>query len=307
MAQGPPIPARTNDPTALRERVESFEQWHYQFDLDGVRTPVFDRKHISRHAERRKYFFDPLVRLCGGDLSGKRVLDLGCNAGYWSLAAIEAGAAFVFGVDGRQMHVDQANLVFEVKRVESSRYRFELGDVFKLDLRGEEPFDIVLCLGLLYHVTKPFELMERISGWNSDILVIDTAVERTPLAMFQIKGEDVGSPRDSIDSSVGLRPSRRAVAQLARSHRYTSFAVLRPRFSTWEGGGDYQTGARRAFICSKQTELVGLDTEPVRDTDPLLTRVTRFPYRKKARRLRRRVRRFAGRARGRVRRFADRG
>jgi ribosomal protein L11 methylase PrmA len=41
------------------------------------------------------------------------VLDLGCNAGFWSLAAIDAGADLVVGIDGRQMHIDQANLVFE--------------------------------------------------------------------------------------------------------------------------------------------------------------------------------------------------
>ena len=38
-------------------------------------------------------------------LKGKRVLDLGCNAGFWSLNAAEAGADFVLGVDGRQIQV----------------------------------------------------------------------------------------------------------------------------------------------------------------------------------------------------------
>jgi len=58
---------------------------------------------------------EPLSELYGGSLKGKRVLDLGCNAGFWSLDALERGADFVLGLDGRRMHIDQANFVFEVK------------------------------------------------------------------------------------------------------------------------------------------------------------------------------------------------
>src|SRR5450759_3603387 len=99
--------------TSLADRVDAFTQWHYEFDLgDGVVTPIFNRDHVNRHKQRARYFFDPLVNhCCGGSLAGKRVLDVGCNAGYWSLKALEAGADFVLGIDGRKMHVDQANLV----------------------------------------------------------------------------------------------------------------------------------------------------------------------------------------------------
>src|SRR5436309_830924 len=129
------------DQQELRERVETFPLWNYEFDLDGVKTPAYRADRVNRHLQRRQMAFDPLVRLAGGSLSGKRVLDLGSNAGYWSLAAIEAGADFVFGIDGRQMHLDQANLVFEAKRVEPSRYHFELGNIFTYDFG--EAFDVV--------------------------------------------------------------------------------------------------------------------------------------------------------------------
>jgi hypothetical protein len=58
------------DTEALRERVASFPRWHYEFDLGGVRTPILDRAHVNRHAQRRAYFFAPLTRLCGGSLAG---------------------------------------------------------------------------------------------------------------------------------------------------------------------------------------------------------------------------------------------
>jgi tRNA (mo5U34)-methyltransferase len=247
----------------LRARVASFPQWHYEFDLGGgVRTPIFDPEHVNRHTQRREYFFSPLVRLCGGSLAGKRVLDLGCNAGYWALAAIDAGADFVLGVDARQMHVDQANLVFEAKGVDPSRYRFELSDVFGLDLRNER-FDVVLCLGLLYHVSTPFELMERISAWNTDLLVIDTTLAtgvRGPY--FKVVGQDLDDPRAAADRPVALHPTAQAVAALGKRYGYR-VVMLRPEFTDWEGADRYEDGSRRAFICAKQTALEGLQTEPI--------------------------------------------
>jgi SAM-dependent methyltransferase len=258
-----------NETEQLRAKVASFPRWHYQFDLNGVRTPIFAPAHVNRHEQRKTYFFSPLVRLCGGSLVGRRVLDLGCNAGFWSLAAIEAGADFVLGVDGRQMHIDQANLVFEAKRVEKTRFRFQMADVFKLDLSDEEPFDIVLCLGLFYHVSKPFELMERISAWNSDLLVIDTSLDRTPGTYFRLRGQNADDPRSAVDRDVALVPSREAVVRLARIFGYQSVKILRPRFTNWTGSRPYKIGRRRAFICSKRAGVLrGLDAERVRRRPP---------------------------------------
>ena len=58
---------------------------------------------VNRHQQRRSYFFDPLVNALGGSLRGRRVLDLGCSAELWSLLALQAGAEFVLGIDGRSM------------------------------------------------------------------------------------------------------------------------------------------------------------------------------------------------------------
>src|SRR5262249_23923594 len=117
----------------IRERVASFSQWHYECDLQGEKRPSWHDGHRNRPRQRVEHCFKPVVYLYGGTLEGKRVLDLGCNAGFWSLEAIRAGADYVHGVDGRQMHVDQANLVFEALEVEPSRYQFEVGNVLTRD------------------------------------------------------------------------------------------------------------------------------------------------------------------------------
>src|SRR5262245_22807001 len=108
------------DDTELLRRIQSFPRWHYEIDLGRHKTPIFDPSIINRHRQRRAYFFDPLQKLCGGTLAGKRVLDLGCNAGYWSLLAVEAGCEFVLGIDGRVTHVEQAEFVFEARGIDRS-------------------------------------------------------------------------------------------------------------------------------------------------------------------------------------------
>lgn len=262
----------------LSARVAAFSQWHYEFDLDGVTTPIFERSHVNRHRERARYFFDPMVDLLGGSLQGKRVLDLGCNAGFWSLKAIEAGCDYVLGIDGRQMHVDQANLVFDVKMVEPTRFHFRLGNVFTDDFSGEGPFDVVLCLGLLYHVRKPVELIEKIAAVNTDILLIDTELWNVASSAWRVRHESLTEPYQSADHAMVLIPSRRAVIELTRSFGY-AVVPLRLNASSYSGMRGYYRGKRLAFICAKQTGLSRLREAPMDEPFARFETATREAFR----------------------------
>jgi SAM-dependent methyltransferase len=194
----------------------------------------------------------------GGSLRGHRVLDLGCNAGFWALAAIEAGAEFVLGVDGRQMHVDQANLVFEAKGVDPTRYRFEQGNIFEHNI--DESFDVVLCLGLLYHVAKPFELFERITRVGAEIAVIDTAIYPADSGLFKVKYEDLDNPMNGVDYTVALVPTRQAVVDLAGQFGFKT-VPLAPNMTDYTGMNDYRNQRRLAFVCAKSAPLDALAIE----------------------------------------------
>jgi SAM-dependent methyltransferase len=246
----------------LQERIERFPRWHYQLDLRGHLTPIFDPGHVNRHRQRDSYFFRPLVDLCGGSLAGKRVLDLGCNAGFWSLRAIESGCAFVLGIDGRQMHIDQAQLVFEAKGVAGSLYDFRCANLFDVMSRDIGSFDVVLCLGLLYHVSKPMTLLEWISGINTDLLVIDTSLSTREGSLLELRRESLEEPRSACDYELVMYPTKAALSDMVRQFGYAA-VCLRPRFSDYTGAEDFRTDRRRAFLCSKRTSLEGLEVEPV--------------------------------------------
>lgn len=235
----------------IKRRIQAFPMWHYQFDLQGNFTPG---RRSQRHAWRRHYFFDPLVQLCGGSLAGKRVLDLACNAGFWSLCALEHGCDFVMGIDGRQMHVDQANFVFEVKEIDKSKYDFVLGNIFDMDLEQFGSFDIVLCLGLIYHVNKHMELIEQMSRVNKDILLIDTNLSRAPGSYLEIHHERVDIPTQALDYELVMLPTKLGMVDMVKQFGYSA-AILKPHIQDKAELSDYRLGFRRAFLCAKDTNL----------------------------------------------------
>lgn len=248
----------------LQDQIAAFPRWHYKFEFDGgVTTPMPDLGMINRHEQRRRYFFEPLVRLTGGSLSGHRVLDLGCNAGFWSLEALAAGADYVHGVDAQQTYIDQANLVFEAKHVDPARYRFEQGNIF--DQQVDRSFDVVLCLGLMEHVAKPVELFELIARAGAETVVIDTEISRARSSVFEV--DNLYDPQSAVEHQLVLIPSRQALIELASQFGYET-VPLEQNIADYSGMKDYRHQRRLAFICSKTT--ASLRTLPREKRSPIV-------------------------------------
>jgi tRNA (mo5U34)-methyltransferase len=244
-AAGPLAPARAD----LERRVAAAGRWHYAIDLgEGVVTPIADPARAARHEWRREYLFEPLLEACGGSLAGKRVLDLGCNAGFWSLAAAEAGCEFVLGIDGRARHLEQARLVMEARRVDPMRFTFRHADVFEYE--PAEVFDVVLCLGLLYHLDRPVELFERLGRWTRELAVVDTTVAPGEGAGFALLRESPEDPRNALASPFVLRPTLGAVLELAAGAGFEA-RVLAPATGELAGLDDYRDGLRYAVLLSR--------------------------------------------------------
>lgn len=241
----------------LERRIAAFPRWHYPFTFaGGVATPIPHRAMVNRQEQRRRYFFERLLELTGGSLRGRRVLDMGCNAGWFSLLAIEAGADYVLGVDGQQAYVEQAQLVFEAKGIDPARYRFEQGDVLEYD--GGSDFDLVLCLGVMDRLAKPVELFERIAGAGAELVVIDTEVSRARLALFEVAS--LYDTSDVMGYPLVLIPSRQALAELAAQLGYETVA-LALNITDFAGMSDYHRERRLAFICSKGPSLERLPAQ----------------------------------------------
>jgi len=238
----------------VMKKINSFPYWINQFDLKGNLTPVPNKRTINGALQRKSYFFDPVVEFFGGSLKGKKILDVGCNSGFWSLLAIENGCDSIVGIDGRQMHIDQANFVFEVKEINKSKYEFIGGNVFDLDFSKYGDFDIVMCLGFFHHMNRQMQLLEKIAEVNSDMLILETRVSRLPGSFMQLMNEQTDHYANSIDYTLTMLPTKKSVLSMTREFEYKSI-ILKPQPPHNEALENYRTNRRKAFICSKQSDL----------------------------------------------------
>lgn len=175
--------------TDLETRIASFPFWHYAFDLgDGVRTATTHPGHQDWHEARKRIILSLVEQRFGPDLAGRHCLDSACNAGFWSFALAERGAASVRGIDASADFIAQAQLVQSVlsrRNPALGRPRFERRDFFDLP---EEPerYDLILFLGLMYHLTDPLGAARKLYRMSRGMVVVDSSLSPLPGAVLEI-------------------------------------------------------------------------------------------------------------------------
>ncbi|MBA2383249.1 MAG: TIGR04290 family methyltransferase [Actinobacteria bacterium] len=105
------------------------------------------------------------------DLSGWRALDVGCNAGFYSFALARRGAD-VLAIDSDEHYLRQARWATERFEL-ADRVRFERLQVYELARRNER-FDLVLFLGVLYHLRHPLLALDLLAEKVDRLLVLQT-------------------------------------------------------------------------------------------------------------------------------------
>jgi tRNA (mo5U34)-methyltransferase len=124
------------------------------------------------------------------DLTGKRVLDLGCNAGFYSIELARRGATVV-GIDINAHYLRQARWAaaqFDF----ADRLTFERGSVYGAsDLPG--PFDIVVFMGLFYHLRYPLMALDAVAQLKPDLMIFQTLTHGDRDAVANTDGTDFNS------------------------------------------------------------------------------------------------------------------
>ena len=105
------------------------------------------------------------------DLSGKTVLDIGCNAGFYAMEMKRRGAARVVGIDSDERYLAQARFAADVEGLDIEWRHLSAYDVAAL----AERFDIVLFIGVFYHLRHPLLALDLIHAHAArDILVFQS-------------------------------------------------------------------------------------------------------------------------------------
>jgi hypothetical protein len=169
----------------LSQQINSLNPWFYDIKIGDEKViPGIGSPHTPEQlVADTQYKLDILVEqvIQKYDFTGKRILDIASNCGYFSSHYIRHGAKSVLAVEGREQFIKQGELYWghdEVLR--GCDYKFLLGDINSAELWGKieplGPFDFCLCCGILYHITDHHKLLSRINGVVADALLIDTRI-----------------------------------------------------------------------------------------------------------------------------------
>jgi tRNA (mo5U34)-methyltransferase len=130
----------------IEQRVGELGRWFHNMNLQGVQTAP---QHFLGDYPACKW--QTFAHAVPADLRGKSVLDIGCNAGFYSLEMKKRGADRVVAIDSDPAYLAQARFAAEVNGAD---IEFRQLDVYHMaELR--ERFDVVLFMGVLYHLRYP--------------------------------------------------------------------------------------------------------------------------------------------------------
>lgn len=149
----------TNTRASLRDSVQRLGPWFHNLRLDDSGEIQTAPDHpLGDFPANYWHFFQHVVP---EDLSGLSVLDIGCNAGFYSFELKRRGAARVLGLDHSLDYLAQARFAREQLGLHDVEFR-QL-EVYDVDQLAGEQFDLVLFLGVFYHLRHPLLALEKVA------------------------------------------------------------------------------------------------------------------------------------------------
>ncbi len=158
-----------HDRVHLEREIHNLGDWFHNIDLGGVQTAP---NHFLGDYPRCKY--QAFQNAIPADLHGKTVLDIGCNGGFYSLEMKRRGADRVLGVDHDERYLAQARFAAEVSGLEIDFQQLSVYDVGTLG----EKFDIVIFMGVLYHLRHPLLALDLIHKHVTRDLFVFQSMQR---------------------------------------------------------------------------------------------------------------------------------
>ena len=156
----------------LRNRVAELGPWFHNLKIGGIETAP---EHFL--GDYPNFKWQGFRHLVPEGLTGRTVLDIGCNAGFYALEMKRRGADLVVGIDSDERYLAQARLAAEVEDLDIAFERLSVYEVGELKQR----FDFVIFMGVLYHLRHPLLaldlLYEEVVG---DTLLFQSMLRGSP-------------------------------------------------------------------------------------------------------------------------------
>jgi 2-polyprenyl-3-methyl-5-hydroxy-6-metoxy-1,4-benzoquinol methylase len=206
--------------------------WQFPYDFgNGVKAPTYTEAQ-QMHIWRRDAMLDAVAKRFPGPREGLSVLDLGSGEGAMAIGLWEMGFRDITCVEVRSLNIEKAKFAARVFGAQFDIVQTEIADYLAQCARS---YDLVLFMGILYHILDPFVTLKRIGELTKSLMILETVVALPKLEGFGNPQEY--APSDSafyvrIDSNAShtaglsdfeLWPTRGALSKLVR---YAGFASM---------------------------------------------------------------------------------
>lgn len=169
------LPAAT-----IAAQVRAREPWFYRFEFpDGTATTGINEYVEAIHADRARVIFPHLDRVYGHRWAELNCLDIASHEGWFSLQLAQRKVASVLGVDIRPERVEKAAWLANISGMANAR--FETSDLFTLDPAQLGTFDVVLFIGIFYHLENPMGALRVARSLTREVCVMEGQVARGPM------------------------------------------------------------------------------------------------------------------------------
>ena len=152
----------------------SANAWFTQVKFSNAISPrCQEAELLDANHEMKKKLMMSWIR---ENVPGKRVLDLFSANGAFAFECVLAGASEVVGVEFDQERVRCAQFVSRVlQRNGKLAAQFYVSDVYSIAERFSQPFEVVLCMGGLYHIADPPHILTQIRKLTCESVIVQTS------------------------------------------------------------------------------------------------------------------------------------
>jgi SAM-dependent methyltransferase len=206
---------------------------------------TFDSEQTRRYTRVRQAFIAEFLSSIRPQAKLESALDVGCGVGYFTKFLADMGFR-AMGVDGREENANEArrrhpNLAFAAEDVESS------------SLANLGKFDLVLCVGLLYHLENPFRAIRNLHALTSKLAIVEAmCAPGRDAEMFLL---DEGREHDQGLNFVAFYPTEACLVKML----YCAGFQLVYRFRRYPADDQFSTTPlrfrSRTFLVASTVEL----------------------------------------------------
>ena len=244
------------------QQIESLGPWFYPFDLgDGLKTVSSVPAHVTEIFETRREMVAWVAsQHFGPRLAEIRCLDVGCHEGFYSFAMAELGVRQLTGMDVREENLRKAR--FAAERLGHAQIEFRAGNLEELSPEAFGGHELVLFLGVLYHLENPMLCLRNLARVTGELCVIETQVidevegqtewgarewtrpYQGVLALIDESGEFDAGNTETGHTPVATCPSPRALEFMLKHAGFERVEFVEPPEGAYE-----QLARRKRVVC----------------------------------------------------------